>query len=564
MKQSTRRKGRESTAFLYSRLSRDDDLNGDSYSIKNQKILLAKVAKEKGYTNLVHFHDDGVSGVTMNRPGFNEMMDGLEKGKASAVFFKDMSRLGRNYIEVGRLCEEFFPENDIRYVAVSDGIDSDEGEDELTPIRNMFNEWYARDISKKRRMSNKIRGASGVPLSFPPYGYTKDPDNAEKWIIDPEAAGIVHRIFMLCVEGHGTNQIANILYDEKILTPTAYWQKKGIGRPGNKNNRGAFEWNHSTVNSILTKQEYCGDIINFKSYSKSYKNKKRIKNSGEDVMVFKDVHEAIISREIFGKVQNKPKARQGRKNHSGEKNMFSGLLRCPDCGGQMAYHINYVNRSIEYFNCTNNNKARKTCDKTHYIRLDFLEQVVLAEVRRLAQFVRDNEDIFINMVQKNIEQKGIEKNSFQKRELAELIARDKELDMLFERIYEDNATRKINDERFAKLSTKYEKEQISISERIDNIKAELEHQENLANSLDWFVRGIKKYTRIRKITPNILNELIDKIDVYHAEKIDGIIQQKLTIHFNCIGSIALPEMGRTEPVINMKTRKGVELNYSFG
>ena len=257
MKQSSNKKSREATAFLYERLSRDDNLEGESYSIGNQKKLLTKVAKEKGYTNLVHFLDDGISGVTMNRPGFVEMMQQLEQGKASAVFVKDLSRLGRNYIEVGRLTEEFFPDHDIRLVAVSDNIDTAEGENELAPIRNLFNEWYARDISKKRRISNKIKGNSGEPMGLPPYGYIKDPNNPKHWVIDEEAAQVVRRIFDMTLEGFGTEQIATQFEKEGILTPQAYWIQKGIGRPGKTKTRPVTKWNGSTITHLLYQQEPC-------------------------------------------------------------------------------------------------------------------------------------------------------------------------------------------------------------------------------------------------------------------------------------------------------------------
>lgn len=282
MKQSSSRKNREDTAFLYPRLSRDDNLDGDSYSIQNQKKLLTKAAKDMGYTNLVTFCDDGVSGVTMDRPGFNAMIAELEKGHAAAVFVKDMSRLGRNYIEVGRLMEEFFPEHDIRLVAVSDGIDTAEGESEMAPIKNLFNEWYARDISKKRRISNKIKGNAGEPMGQPPYGYMKDPDNLKHWLVDDEPAAVVRRIYRMTMDGLGTEQIATRLEEEGVLTPMAYWQSKGINRPGKRKDAPPTKWNSSSVIKILSSQEYCGDILNFKTYSKSYKLKKRIENDREN------------------------------------------------------------------------------------------------------------------------------------------------------------------------------------------------------------------------------------------------------------------------------------------
>lgn len=564
MKQPNSRKTRENTAFLYSRLSRDDNTDGDSYSIQNQKKLLAKVAKEKGYTNLVHYYDDGKTGVTMDRPGFNDMMDDLEKGKAAAVFFKDMSRLGRNYIEVGRLCEEFFPENDIRYVAVSDNIDSDLGEDELTPIRNMFNEWYSRDISKKKRISNNIKGNSGQPLGLPPYGYIKDPNDINRWLVEPEAAAIVRKIFDLNIEGYGSDQIATKLSESRILVPAAYWKKRGINRPSKANKDDPYNWRAATIYYILRKQEYCGDIINFKTFSKSYKNKKRHRSEKEDWVIFKDVNEPIIDRKTFEQVQSKHKKSRKRTNHSGERNMFSGIVRCADCGAVMSYHFNQANRSIEYFNCYNNNKARKTCDKTHYVRVDFLEQVVLAEIRRYARFVRDNEEKFISIVNENMDADGLEKNQFKEKELAVLVARDKELDILFEQIYEDNVSGKLSDSRFGKLSVSYEKEQKSVGKRIKEIEEELEHESNVTGSLDRFIDSIKKYVRIRKLTSHILDEVIDSIDVHHAEKKDGATYQQIDIYYNFVGAVNIPDVeSSSEPVVTMKTRRGVEVNYAF-
>ena len=342
MKQSNNKKSRDVTAFLYERLSRDDNLEGESYSIGNQKKLLAKVAKEKGYTNLVHFLDDGISGVTMDRPGFVEMICQLEQGKAAAVFVKDLSRLGRNYIEVGRLTEEFFPNHDIRLVAVSDNIDTAEGENELAPIRNLFNEWYARDISKKRRISNKIKGNAGEPMGQPPYGYIKDPNDPKHWIVDDEAAQVVRRVYSMTLEGFGTEQIAAQLEKDDVLTPRAYWLTKGIKRPGKGKQQPPTKWNSSTITKILSMQEYCGDILNFKTYSKSYKNKKRIDNDRENWVVFQDVHEAIIERAVYEQVQQKRGKIRKRRTNNGEHNMFSGLLVCADCGSNLHFHFNAV------------------------------------------------------------------------------------------------------------------------------------------------------------------------------------------------------------------------------
>ena len=564
MKQSNNnKKSRDVTAFLYERLSRDDNMDGESYSIGNQKKLLTKVAKEKGYTNLVHFFDDGISGVTMDRPGFADMIQQLEQGKAAAVFVKDLSRLGRNYIEVGRLTEEFFPNHDIRLVAVSDNIDTDEGENELAPIRNLFNEWYARDISKKRRISNKIKGNAGEPMGQPPYGYVKDPENPKRWIVDEEAAQVVRRIYRMTLEGVGTEQIAAKLEEDGILTPRAYWHSKGINRPGKVKDLPPTHWNSSSVIKMLSVQEYCGDILNFKTYSKSYKNKKRLENDRENWAIFKDVHEPIIERAVFEQVQQKRGKMRKRQAKDGERSMFSGLLVCADCGSNLHFHFNQGNPEIKYFNCSNYKGNRGNCGSTHYVRVDFLEQVVLGEIRRLTKYAGLYEDDFLKEVIGHSRQAEETERRLKEKELKSLLARDDELDGLFERIYEDNVSGKLSDDRFAKMSRRYEEEQKELSEKIKKLRSEIEKQNSRAASTDMFVSIVRKYTRARKLTPRMLNELVEKIEVYNAEKIDGEWVQRLRIHYNCVGEMNIPnEPALPIPAVTVNTRKGVFVSYT--
>ena len=564
MKQSNNnKKSRDVTAFLYERLSRDDNMDGESYSIGNQKKLLIKVAKEKGYTNLVHFFDDGISGVTMDRPGFADMIQQLEQGKAAAVFVKDLSRLGRNYIEVGRLTEEFFPNHDIRLVAVSDNIDTDEGENELAPIRNLFNEWYARDISKKRRISNKIKGNAGEPMGQPPYGYIKDPENPKRWIVDEEAAQVVRRIYRMTLEGVGTEQIAAKLEEDGVLTPRAYWQSKGINRPGKVKDLPPTHWNSSSVIKMLSVQEYCGDILNFKTYSKSYKNKKRLENDRENWAIFKDVHEPIIERAVFEQVQQKRGKMRKRQAKDGERSMFSGLLVCADCGSNLHFHFNQGNPEIKYFNCSNYKGNRGTCGSTHYVRVDFLEQVVLGEIRRLTKYAGLYEDDFLKEVIGHSRQAEETERRLKEKELKSLLARDDELDGLFERIYEDNVSGKLSDDRFAKMSRRYEEEQKELSEKIKKLRTEIDRQNSRATSTDMFVSIVRKYTRARKLTPRMLNELVEKIEVYNAEKIDGEWVQRLRIHYNCVGEMNIPnEPALPIPAVTVNTRKGVFVSYT--
>jgi DNA invertase Pin-like site-specific DNA recombinase len=566
MKQPKSKKSRELTAALYVRLSRDDNIDGESYSVGNQKKLLAKVAKEMGYANLRYFVDDGVSGVTMERPGFIEMIGEIENGKISAVFVKDMSRFGRNYLKVGYYTDEFLPEHDVRLVAVSDGIDTAEGENDFAPIKNLFNEWYSRDISKKRRISNNIRGNSGEPIYEPPYGYMKDPANPKRWLIDGEAAEVVRRIFSLSLNGMGTEQIATALTRDGILTPMYYWKKKGVRRPGRKTDRPPHFWNASTIVRILSMQEYCGDIINFKTYSKSYKDKTRRKNDPENWVIYKDVHEPVIKREVFEMIQVKRGKARKRKAKDGEKNMFSGLLVCADCGHNMHFHFNQRNNEIKYFNCSNYNNRKKYdgCDSTHHIRVDFLEQVVLFEIRRLMKFARDYENEFAEIVMghsKNVIEFDRQRKA---KDLKAMVSRYDEIDKLYEKMYEDNVNGKLPDERYYKMAKRYEDEQAELDEGIKRLKTELENCDDKEMTTDTFLATVRKYTRVRKLTPRMLNELIEKIEVHQAQKVDGEYEQELTIHYNCVGTIEIPSAAPQSGSngIRFMTRKGVAVNYT--
>ena len=499
----------------------------------------------------------------MDRPGFVEMICQLEQGKAAAVFVKDLSRLGRNYIEVGRLTEEFFPDHDIRLVAVSDNIDTAEGENELAPIRNLFNEWYARDISKKRRISNKIKGNAGEPMGQPPYGYIKDPNDPKHWIVDDEAAQVVRRVYSMTLEGFGTEQIATQLEKDGVLTPRAYWLTKGIKRPGKGKQQPPTKWNSSTITKILSLQEYCGDILNFKTYSKSYKNKKRIDNDRENWVVFQDVHEAIIERAVYEQVQQKRGKIRKRRTNNGEHNMFSGLLVCADCGSNLHFHFNQGNPEIKYFNCSNYKGNRGTCTSTHYVRVDFLEEVVLGEIRRLTKFASLYEDEFVKAVIGHSQQAEQTDRKLKEKELKTLLARDEELDGLFERIYEDNVSGKLSDDRFAKMSRRYEDEQKELAEKIKKLRSEIEKQSSRSMTTDMFIGLVRKYTRARKLTPRMLNELIEKIEVFNAEKIDGVWEQRLRIHYNCVGTIEIPTvLPLPIPEVSVNTRKGVVVNYA--
>ena len=563
MKQSSK-KHELGTAALYCRLSRDDNMDSESNSIQNQRKILQKAAKDKGYTDTIFFVDDGITGTTMKRPGFQKMLTAIEAGYISAVFVKDLSRLGRNYIEVGKLTEEFFPLHDIRLVAVSDGVDSDEGEDDFTPFKNIMNEYYAKDISKKRRIVNKMKGNAGVPLSPPPYGYIKNPDDPRFWIVEPEAAEVVRRIYRMALEGYGLAETATRLAADGVVNPTYYWRSRGTSRGGSKSTVEPTKWGHTTVKKILTLQEYCGDVVNFKSYSKSYKMKKRIENPEENRAIFLNVHEAIIDRQTWEKVQALQKGTRRKKpTVTQEPSVFSGLLKCPECGGNLNFHFNQNNHDIKFFSCQNHNSGYRKCSKTHYIRLDFLEQVVLYEVKRLACFASEYENDFIKaMIGRSA--KVAENGRIRKqRELDALTARDRELDMLFERLYEDNVAGKIDDTRFAKMSKRYEQEQGENAKKIKALRLERKKDESKRMDIDDFLETVRRYTDATTITKRMVAELIDHIEVYHAEKQDGVTNQRVVIYYNCIGAFDVPDRRKIpEADIIMETRKGVALSYA--
>ena len=563
MKQSSK-KITLGTAALYCRLSRDDNMDSESNSIQNQRKILQKAAKDKGYTDTIFFVDDGITGTTMKRPGFQKMLTAIEAGYISAVFVKDLSRLGRNYIEVGKLTEEFFPLHDIRLVAVSDGVDSDEGEDDFTPFKNIMNEYYAKDISKKRRIVNKMKGNAGVPLSPPPYGYIKNADDPRFWVVEPEAAEVVRRIYRMALEGYGLAETAAQLAADGVVNPTYYWRSRGTSRGGSKSTVEPTKWGHTTVKKILTLQEYCGDVINFKSYSKSYKMKKRIENPEENRAIFLNVHEAIIDRQTWEKVQALQKGTRRKKpTVTQEPSVFSGLLKCPECGGNLNFHFNQNNHDIKFFSCQNHNSGYRKCSKTHYIRLDFLEQVVLYEVKRLACFASEYENDFIKaMIGRSA--KVAENTALRKqRELDTLTARDRELDMLFERLYEDNVAGKIDDARFAKMSKRYEQEQGENAKKIKALRLELKKDESKRMDIDDFLETVRRYTDATTITKRMVAELIDHIEVYHAEKQDGVTNQRVVIYYNCIGAFDVPDRRKIpEADIITETRKGAALSYA--
>lgn len=545
---------------IYCRLSRDDSTDSESNSIGNQKKLLSQKAKELKLTNTKFYVDDGYTGTNFNRPGFQALLEDIEMGYVTTVMVKDLSRLGRDYVSVGHYTDNFFPEHNIRFIAVNDLVDSNDGDNEIALFKNIMNEMYARDISRKVRSSHRIRGNLGEPLSQPPYGYMKNPDNKKKWIIDTEAAEVVKSIFKMCIEGKGNETIARILQENKVLIPMAYWQSKGLNRGGKKTQPDPYKWCKTTVGKILAQQEYCGDVINFKTYSKSFKNKKRLSNPEENWKIFKDVHEPIIDRDTFETVQkmkSKGKRRAPNPEHA-EKNMFCGLVYCADCGSPLWFNVNHPNTDIKYFMCSNYKGRRGTCEGTHYVRADSLEQIVMLELRNLASFLKDDEQTFANILETKTNRNILSQQKFLEKSINESVARTKEIALMYEKLFEKHINGIVGEESFMQLSQKYEAERDELKVEIKQYKDELSEIETLRTSKEQFTLAVRKFIQMETLTPAILNELIEKIEVHSIEGKGKDKTQKIVIHYRFVGIIENPN--KTENVV-LEPRQGVAVEY---
>lgn len=547
---------------LYCRLSRDDGTESESNSIGNQKKLLSQKAKEMGLTDTKYYVDDGYTGTNFNRPGFQQLIDDIEIGLVSAVMVKDLSRLGRDYVSVGNYTDSYFPEHNVRFIAVNDAIDSDEGESEIAPFKNILNEMYARDISKKIRSSHRLRGSMGEPLSQPPYGYMKSPENKKKWIIDPEAATVVKSIFKMCLDGKGNETIARELQENKVLIPMAYWRSKGLNRGGKKTQTNPYKWCKTTIQKILSQQEYCGDIINFKTYSKSFKNKRRIENSKENWAVFKDVNEPIIDRETFETVQkfiSKTK-RRAPKKENGERSIFNGLVYCGDCHSKMRYHTSTSNKEIHYFTCSDNKvDYRGKCPGRHYVRADALEEVVKLELRRLVEMLEIDESYFAQLLLRKNDEEREKDKKFLELELQKAIARSGTVSQLYEKLYEDNVIGKVSDEWFVELSHKYEKERMDLKAKIADTRYRIEELKNNNSEYGKFISAIRRFMQMDNLTSPLLRELIDHIDIFETEGTGKSRTQRIVIYYRFIGYIELPNTTKQTHIAD--TRKGVAVEY---
>ena len=524
----------EEITALYCRLSQDDKQEGDSNSIINQKKILKKYALDRGYTNIQFYIDDGVSGTTFNRAGFQSMIADVEAGKVKRVIVKDMSRLGRDYLQVGMYTEIFFPEHDVHFIAVNDGVDSNQEDNEFTPFRNIINEWYAKDTSKKIRAVKRSKGMAGEHIgSHPPYGYMKNPENKKEWIIDEEAAEVVREIFRLCVGGYGPTRIAHILTERKILCPTYYALEKG-GKPRTALPADKYTWNGPVVAKILDRMDYLGHTVNFKTHVKSYKVHKTIYNSPDQWKVFEGTHEAIIDKETFEIVQ-KIRAGKRRPSRMGEMPMFSGLLYCADCGRKLSFHRKADEPAEKHHYLCENYRSNTANCTMHYIRNVVVERIVLENLKEVIQYVSNYEDEFVQMIMDSDMRQRNRELAQKKKRLAEIQKRIGELDTIFQRIYEDNIIGKLSDERFMKMSKGYEDEQHTLQTEANEIQSELQQEEKKSVDVKRFLAIVKKYTDLTELTPEILREFIDKIIVHAPDKSSGRRLQEIEIIYNHIG-----------------------------
>lgn len=524
----------EGITALYERLSQEDKLEGESNSIANQKKILERYCREHGITAYRHYdEDDGYSGTNFNRPGFQRMLADIKAGKIKRVIVKDMSRFGRDYLQVGFYTDMLFPDFGVHFIAVNDGVDSTRGENEFTAIRNVFNEMYARDTSKKIRATWQSKGKSGEHLTtIPPYGYMKDPDNKKKWIIDEEAAAVVQQIFALCVSGMGPTQIAKWLEKHEIYNPTAYSQAKG--RPvTNKPTANPYKWTNETVSRTLERIEYLGHTVNFKTRKQSYKSKKKLWNDPSEWVIFENTQPPIVEESVFLIVQNIRRSRR-RPTKMGDMGIFSGLLYCAECGGKM-YQCRATNFTEEqkYFICSTYRKGKDLCT-THSIKNVVLHEIVLRNLREAIEYVTQYEAEFIQEAADSRLRERDAEFSRKRETLSRAESRIAELDNLFKHLYEDNVTGKLSDERFIKMSRDYELEQENLKSMAEVLREEIKQQEKQKTNVKAFISVVKKYTDMQELDASILREFIDRIEVSHTDKKSKT--REITIVYNFIGA----------------------------
>ena len=528
---------------LYPRLSHEDELQGESNSISNQKRILETYAKQNGFSNLRWYTDDGYSGANFQRPGFQAMLADIEAGKVGTVIVKDMSRLGRNYLQVGMYTEMIFPQKGVRFIAINDGVDSAMGDNDFTPLRNLFNEWMVRDTSKKIKAVKKAKGLSGKPVtSKPVYGYLMDDD--ENFIIDEEAAPVVKQIYQLCLAGNGPTKIARMLTEQQIPTPgTLEYRRTGSTRryhPGYE-----CKWATNTVVHLLENREYTGCLVNFKTEKPSYKLKHSIENPPEKQAVFENHHEPIIDRETWERVQELRKQRK-RPNRYDEVGLFSGILFCADCGSVM-YQQRYQTdkRKQDCYICGSYKKRTADCT-AHFIRTDLLTAGVLSNLRKVTSYAAKHEARFMKLLIEQNEDGDRRRNAAKKKELEAAEKRIAELSAIFKRLYEDSVTGRISDERFTELSADYEAEQKELKERAARLREELSKAQEATANAEKFMNVVRRHTTIEELTPTLLREFVEKIVVHESVALDGkrrgkLRRQEIEIYYSFVGKVELPD-----------------------
>ena len=525
---------------LYCRLSKDDEQIGDSNSIVHQKEILAKYAKEHGFTNIEFYVDDGFSGTNFNRPDFQRMMADAEEGKISTVIVKDMSRFGRDYIMVGYYTEIYFSNLDIRFIAINDNVDSNiQTENDLTPFKNVFNEWYARDTSKKIRAVFKAKGNSGKHLTTnPPFGYKKDPNDKDKWIIDDEAAATVRRIFQMYVDGYRISEIGHKLTEEKVETPILYYMNRGI----KTNARSEYPeiWDLMSIKYILSQTAYAGHTVNFQTAVKSYKTKKQIRLPKEDWIIYRNTQEPIIDEKTFETVQQMRKVKRARTKYN-EPNMFSGLLYCADCGNHLTIQRVARNRKMDNFSCATYRKKKKGLCSCHRILVSDLETIVKEDLQKVCEYVFLHEKEFTDEYLSGSKKETAKFQSKTKAELKRLSERQEEIGKIIRKLYEDNVNGRITDERFDFLAKSYEDEGNDLKTKIQELKNALASSVQEEEKLSKFLKVVKSYTKIEELTPEILNSFIEKIYIGETEKYDGRKMQEVEIIYKFVGAINLPQ-----------------------
>ena len=540
---------------LYCRLSvedtKDEKKNGKedlSNSIQNQKAMLLQYARDHRFPHPTFFIDDGYSGVTYDRPGFQKMLDEIEAGHVGTVITKDLSRLGRNSALTGLYINYTFPQNDVRYIAINDHFDSinpNSTDSDIAGIKNWFNEFFAKDTSRKIRAVQKAKGERGERLTVHvPYGYMKNPENPKEWIIDEEAAQVVKKIFTLCMNGRGPSQIADQLEKDKILTPTAYKNKQGVKTPHTEPEN-PYRWHESTIVNILERKEYIGATVNFKTYTNSIWDKKQRENPEENRVIFYNTHPAIIEQEVFDKVQEIRQQRH-RRTATGKSSPFSGLVFCADCKQKLYYSTTkYFEKRQDFFTCSTHRANKDKCSG-HYIRAVVLEDLVWNHMKEVISYVTRYEAHFRVEMEQKLRLQSEETIRVYKKRLAQAEKRIGELDRLFIKIYEDNAKGKLNDDRFAMMSKTYEDEQAQLKAEIVNLQKEIEVQERQIEDLEQFIQRARRYTDLTELTPYALRELVKAVYVEAPDKSSGKRKQRVHIEYDLVGYIPVDELIKAE------------------